>query len=221
MEKMTPFEFRQSVSISKSTGKKAGNLRQLRDVIAEASEESIVHHTYQYFLKGHMLEYTNDFAEWAGESLGERALAEHLSNIDPYNSKEIGALRSELLDLIDGYLDKFPNPKDALPGDEFYLNETVTLIFPMGIRARNLAEFLTAIKYIEGGCIYYHFYEARIRLGGGIDDFSKWFEDALGEKDIAAKIRTIDPLMYTTEQIRTLIAGVVEEEVRRDMEVIQ
>ncbi len=218
---MAPFEFRQSVSINKSTGKKAGNLRELRDVIAEASEESIVHHTYQYFLKGHMLEYTNDFAEWAGESLGERALAEHLSNVDPFNSKETGALRSELLDLVDDYLDKFPNPKDALPGDEFYLNETVTFIFPMGVRARNLAEFLTAIKYIEEGCIYYHFYEARIRLGGGIDDFSKWFEDALGEKDIAAKIRTIDPLMYTTEQIRLLIAGVVEEEVRRDMEVIQ
>lgn len=217
---MAPFEFRQSVSISKSTGKKAGNLRQLRDVIAEATEESIVHHTYQYFLKGHMLEYTNDFAEWAGESLGERALAEHLSNIDPYNSKEIGALRNELLELIDEYLDKFPNPKEAMAGDEFYLNEMVTIIFPMGVRARNLAEFLAAIKYIEEGCIYYHFYEARIRLRG-TDDFSKWFEDALEERDIAAKIRAIDPLMYSTEQIRLFIAGMVEEEVRRDMEVIQ
>jgi hypothetical protein len=221
MEKMAPFAFKQSVSIDKSTGKKAGNLLQLREVIAEASEESIIHHTYRYFLKGHMLEYTNDFAEWTGESLGERALAEYLSNIDPYNFKEIGALRNELVDLIDGYLDQFPNPKDALSGDEFYLGETVTFIFPMGIRARNLAEFLTAIKYIEERCIYYHFYEARIRFGGGIDDFSRWFEDALGEKDIAAKIRTIDPFMYTTEQIRTLIAGVVEDEVRRNMEVIQ
>jgi len=218
---MASFEFKQSVSIDKSTGKKAGNLLQLREVIAQASEESIIHHTHRYFLKGHMLEYTNDFAEWTGESLGERALAEHLSNIDPYDYKEIGTLRNELVDAVDGYLDQFPNPKDALPGDEFYLGETVTFIFPMGIRARNLAEFLTAIKYIEERCIYYHFYEARIRLAGGIDDFSRWFEDALGEKDIAAKIRTIDPLMYTTEQIRTLIAGVVEEEVRRNMEVIQ
>jgi hypothetical protein len=221
MEKMAPFEFKQCVSIHKSTGKKAGNLRQLRDIIAEASEESIVHHNYQYFQKGHMLEYTNDFAEWAGESLGEKALAEHLSNIDPYDFKEIGALRKELLDLIDDYLDKFPNPKKAMAGDEFYFNETVTFIFPVGIRARNLAEFFAAIKYIDEDCIYYHFYEARIRLGRGSDDFSRWFEDTLGEKDLAGKIRAVDPLMYTVEQIRTFIAGLVEEEVRRDMEEIK
>ena len=220
MDETMSFEFKQCVSIHKSTGKKAGNLRELRDVIAEASEESIVHHNYQYFLKGHMLEYTNDFAEWVGESLGEKALAEHLSNIDPYDFKEIGALRNELLGLLDDYLDGFPNPKEAMPGDELYFNETVTLIFPAGIRARNLAEFFAAIKYIEEDCIYYHFYEARIRLGRGSDDFSRWFEDTLGEKDLAGKIRAIDPLMYTVEQIRMIIAGLVEEAVRRDMEVI-
>lgn len=221
MDETTPFEFRQCVSIHKSTGKKAGNLRELRDVIAGATEESIVHHNYQYFQKGHMREYTNDFAEWVGESLGEKALAEHLSNIDPFAFKEIGALRDELLGLIDDHLERFPHPKEARPGDELYFNETVTLIFPVGIRARNLAEFFAAIKYIEEACIYYHFYEARIRLGWGSDDFSRWFEDTLGEKDLAGKIRAIDPLMFTTEQIRTFITGLVEEEVRRDMEVIK
>ena len=220
MDETTSFEFMQCVSIHKSTGKKAGNLRQLRDVIAEASEESIVHHNYQYFQKGRMREYTNDFAEWVGESLGEKALAEHLSNIDPYDFKEIGALRNELLGLIDYYFDRVPKPKEAMPGDEFYFTETVTLIFPVGIRARNLAEFFAAIKYIEEDCIYYHFYEARIRLGRGNDDFSRWFEDTLGEKDLAGKIRAVDPLMYTVEHIRTFIAGLVEETVRRDMEAI-
>ena len=221
MDELTPFEFKQCVSIHKSTGKKAGNLRELRNVIAEASEDSIVHHNYQYFQKGHMLEYTNDFAEWVGESLGEKALAEHLSNIDPYDFKEIGALRNELLELIDDYLDKFPRLKESMPGDELYFNETVTLIFPVGIRARNLSEFFAAIKYIEEDCIYYHFYEARIRLGRESDDFSRWFEYTLGEKDLAGKIRAVDPLMYSVEQIRTFIAGLVEEEVRRDMEVIR
>lgn len=221
MDETTPFEFRQCVSIHKSTGKKARSLREMRDVIAGASEESIVHHNYQYSLKRHMPEYTNDFAEWVGEDLGEKALAEQLSNIDPYDFKEIGALRNELLEVIDAYLARFPNLREAMPGDEFYFNETVTLIFPVGIRARNLAEFLAAIKYIEEDCVYYHFYEARIRLGRGSDDFSRWFEDTLGEKDLAAKMRAVDPLMYTTEQMRAFIEGLVEEEVRRDMEVIK
>ena len=214
------FEFKQCISILKSTGKKAKNLQKLRDVIAVVSEECIFHHTYQYFIKGHILEYTNDFAHWAGESLEERALSENLSNIDPYVFKTINDLRNELLNVMDYYIEKFPEPRQAMPGDEFYFNETVTLIFPIGIRAKNLAEFLTAIKYIDAGSIYYHFYEARIRLGSGIDDFSRWIEDAFGKKELVELIRAIDPFMHNLEGIREHITEAVEEEVRKDMEVI-
>ncbi len=219
-EVIEPFEFKQCISILKSTGEKAKNLRELRNIIALINDDCIFHHTYQYFIKGHILEYTNDFAHWAGESLEERALSEQLSNIDPYDFKEINDLRKRLLDVIDEYLEMFPEPREAMPGDEFFFNETVTLIFPVGIRAKNLAEFLTAIKYIDAGSIYYHFYEARIRLGGGIDDFSRWIEDAFGKKELVEKIRSIDPFMHDLEGVRKHIAEVVEEEVKKDMEVI-
>ncbi len=219
-EKIEPFEFRQCVSILVSTGKKAKDLHELRNMIATISDESIFHHTYQYFLKGHILEYTNDFAQWAGESLEERALAEHLSNIDPYEFKDIKNLREKIILVIDEYLKNFPEPRMAASGDEFFFNETVTIIFPVGIRAKNLAEFLTAIKFIDTGCIYYHFYEARTRLGGGIDDFSRWIEDAFEKKELANKIRSIDPFMHNIEEIREHLLEVVEEEVRKDMEVI-
>lgn len=219
-EIIEPFEFKQCISILKSTGKKAKNLRELRDAIEVVSDECIFHHTYQYFIKGHVLEYTNDFAHWAGESLEERALSEHLSNIDPYDFKNINNLRNELLGVIDEYLKRFPEPREAMPGDEFCFNETMTLIFPVGIRAKNLAEFLTAIKYVETGSVYYHFYEARIRLGGGIDDFSRWIEDAFGKKELAERIRAIDPFMHNLEEIREHVGEAVEEEVRNDMEVI-
>lgn len=219
-EIIEPFEFKQCISILKSTGKKAKNLRELRDAIEVVSEECIFHHTYQYFIKGHILEYTNDFAHWAGESLEERALSEHLSNIDPYDFKNINNLRNELLGVIDEYLKSFPEPREAMPGDEFCFNETMTLIFPVGIRAKNLAEFLTAIKYVETGSVYYHFYEARIRLGSGIDDFSRWIEDAFGKRELVELIRAIDPFMHNLEGIREHITEAVEEEVRKDMEVI-
>ncbi len=219
-EIIEPFEFNQCISILKATGKKAKNLRQLKEIIAEISEACIFHHTYQYFLKGHALEYTNDFAHWAGESLEERALSEHLSNIDPYDFESLSDLRNKLLEVIDYYLRDFTEPREAMAGDEFCFNETVTLIFPIGIRAKNLAEFLTAIKYIDAGSIYYHFYEARMRLGGGVDDFSRWIEDAFGKKELIAKIRSIDPFMHTIEGIRKHLEEAVEDEVRRDMEVI-
>jgi hypothetical protein len=219
-EIIEPFEFRQCLSILKSTGKKARNLQELKDVIAVISDECIFHHTYQYFIKGHILEYTNDFAHWAAESLEERALSESLSNIDPYDFTSITNLRNELIKVIDKYLALFPSSREAMPGDEFYFNETVTFIFPVGLRARNLAEFMTAIKFIDPVSIYYHFYEARIRLGKGTDDFSRWIEDSLGKEALAGRIRSIDLFMHTIEEIRGHIVGAIEEEVRKDMEVV-
>jgi hypothetical protein len=216
MAEIRPFEFKQCVSILKSTGKKAKNLRELRDIISLVSDEAIFHHTYQYFLKGHILEYTNDFAHWAGESLEERELSEQLSNIDPYAFKSIDELRKELTRAIDGYLERFPEPREAMIGDEFYFNETITLNFPAGVMVKNLAEFLIAIKYIDAAAIYYHFYEARIRLG--VDDFSSWIE-ALGKRGLAEKIRSIDPFMHSIEGIRGHIVAMVEDEVKRDMEM--
>ena len=220
MEKVNSvFEFRQSASIIKSTGEKAGTLRELRDGIAKISPESIYHHTYQYLQKGLIREYTNDFAHWSGESLEERALSERLSNIDPYTYVSIDDLRNEILAVIDDYLQKFPEPRGAMQKDEFFFSQAVTLVFPAGTRAKNLAEFLMAIKYVDSGCIYYHFYEARKRLGETVDDFTTWLESALDKKELAARIRAIDPFMHPIEGIREHIAGAVEEELKRDMEL--
>ena len=213
------FEFKQCITMHKHRGKKAKNLREFRNALETVSKRSVFHHTYQYFLKGHILEYTNDFAQWAGESLEERALAEHFSNIDPYDFTDIEELRKELVRQVDEYLLQFPEPRDALSGDEFFFNETVTLVFPSGVRARNLAEFLMAIKYVEGSALYYHFFDARQRLGRS-DDFSAWFEDALGKSELAARVRSIDPFMHSLDGIRERIAAAVEDEVRRDMEAM-
>lgn len=214
-----PFEFKQCISIVKSTGKQAKNLRQLRNLISTTTDESIFHHVYQYFLKGHMLEYTNDFAQWAGESLEERALAERLSSIDPYTFTSVNRVRKELIREIDSFLEDFPEPADVVRGNEFYFNETVSLVFPVGVRTKNLAEFLVAIEHIDAGSIYYHFYDSRVRLGEGVvDDFSRWIEHTLFRKKLADRIRAIDPFMHSIENIREHVKEIVEEYVRADME---
>ncbi len=221
MAEMTGFfEFKECVSISKATGQSARTLRELRDIIAVVSRESIFHHTYQYFLNGHMLEYTNDFANWAGESLEERALAEQLSSIDPYDFTSVDDLRQTIVKVIDDYSARFPEPRAAIQGEEFHFIETVTFIFPMGIRVKNLAEFLTALRFVDSGSLYYHFYEARMRLGGGVDDFSRWIEDLFDKQELVQSIRAIDPFMHSVEGIREHLIEAVEEEVRRDMEGI-
>ena len=213
-----PFEFRQCTTILKATGMKASNLKELRHIISIVSDDSIFHHTYQYFLKEHILEYTNDFAHWAGESLEERAIAEELSNIDPYECGSIGELRSALLSVIDSCLARVPGDRNTLPGDEFFFNETITYVFPAGVWARNLAEFLMALKFVDAGSIYYHFYEARMRVPGSFDDFSLWMDQALNKKELADKVRAIDPFMHSTSEIRAYISEIVMQEVSRDME---
>jgi hypothetical protein len=219
MDEIKPFEFMECVTILKSTGKTARNISELRAVIAFISDKSLFHHTYQYFLKGHVLEYTNDFAHWVAESLEKRELSERLSSIDPFSFEGLSHLRQEILQSIDDYIADFPEPRDAIPGDEFYFNETVTIIFPVGMWAKNLAEFLLAVRYVDPASIYYHFYEARIRHG--TDDFSTWIEDVLGNKELARAICDIDPFMHNIEGIRAHIVEAVENDVRHDMEVIR
>jgi hypothetical protein len=214
-----PFKFRQCTIIIKSTGRKARNLKELRDLIGDVSDESLFHHIYQYFLKGHILEYTNDFAQWAGESLEERALAERLSSLDPYVFASLADLRKAFRGVIDEYLTNFPEPRDVMPGDEFDANEAVTFVFPAGVRAHNLAEFLMAMKYIDPGSIFYHFYDARVRLGSRTDDFSSWVETVLDKKELAGRIKAIDPFMHDLEGIRQHIIQEIEAEVKKDMEV--
>jgi hypothetical protein len=86
------------------------------------------------------------------------------------------------------------------------------------VRARNLAEFLMAMKYAEGSTLYYHFYDARTRLAAGADDFSLWMEESLEKPELARRVRAIDPFVHNLEAIRERIIEAVEEEVKRDME---
>ncbi len=222
MEKgIEPFKFKQCVSIVKSTGKSAKNLGELRILISKAGDESIFHHTHQYFLKGHILEYTNDFAEWAGVNLEERALAERLSCVDPYILKSVTEVRKELIREIDSFLADTPEPRNVITGNEFYLNETLNLAFPIGVTANNLAEFLVEIEHIDKASIYYHFFDSRVRLGEGVvDDFSRWIEHGLGKTKLADSIRAIDPFVHSIEKIREHIMEVVEEHVRSEMEEV-
>ncbi len=215
---MQPFVFKQCTNILKATQRRAVTIRELMSGISEVSEASIFHHTYQYFLKGHMLEYTNDFAQWVGEALEEKTLSEHLAIIDPYAYDKIADLRTRLVGVIEDYLGHFPEPRPALAGNEFHFNESATIVFPTGIVAHNLAEFLQGLKYVDSSSIYYHFYEGRSRGVYGPDDFSTWLSEKANEPELSGRLRHIDPFMYDIEGMRKLIVQIVEQKVQKDME---
>ena len=209
------FKFYECFALTKLTGRRASGILQLLEILQQISTDSIFHHMHQYFLKPHVIasEFPNDFSVWAAESLEEHSLAEGLANVNPFEFSNIEGVRSELVRIITEYLKNFPQPRPVLPGREFLFNEGVTIVLPTGIEAATLEDFARALHEVDFSSIYFHFYEARLRLGKQRDDLSEFLDTCLSCSDIAGKIKRLDPYMYSTEILRNKIIKIVEESI--------
>lgn len=207
------FQFFECFALIKMTGRKAADIIEFIEVLRTVSPEAIFHHMHQYFLKPHVIppEYPNDFAVWVSEFLGERSLAEGLANLNPYEFASIEDLRSAIIKTITDYLKSYPVVRKVLPGQEFFFNEGVTLVIPTGLEAEHMHEFVRMLKEVNNSSIYFHFYEARLRLGKKTDDFSLFLETCLECPSIALSIKKLDPYMYSTDELREKILKLMEE----------
>lgn len=217
MATVNPFKFYQCVTLIQMTGRRAGDILDLLEILKQISPEAIFHHMHQYFLKPHVKapEYPNDFAVWVADALGEQNLAEGLANLNPFDFESIEDVRSELIRIITEHLKDYPPPRPVLPGREFFFNEAITFVIPTGMEASSLGDFPKALKEVNSTSIYFHFYEAKLRLGKRQDDFSLYFESCLECPGLADKIKSLDPYMYSTEVLRNKIIKLVEEELWR------
>ena len=207
-----PFRFYECTALVRMTGRRASDIVEFLEIIRNVSPESIFHHMHQYFLKPHVRppEYPNDFAVWVAYALEGKSLAEGLANLNPFEFSSIEDIRQEIIRIIMDYLKNYPPPRPVLPGGEFFFNEGITLVIPTDFQAENLEEFLRALKEVDGSSIYFHFYEAKLRLGKEQDDFSRFFEECLSCGELARRIKSLDPYMYSTEVLRSKIIGLVE-----------
>ncbi len=85
---------------------------------------------------------------------------------------------------------------------------------PTSYVAHNLGDFVEIMRKVTIDSIYFHIYEARLRLQKGTNDFSIWMEDSLGEKELADRIASIDPYVYTLENLRSRIIEQVDNYIR-------
>lgn len=207
------FKFHECVALTRLTGRKASDILELLEIIKNVSPDSIFHHMHQYFLKPHVIppEFPNDFAVWVSEALGERGLAEGLANLNPYGFSNIEDVRAGLVRIITEYLNNFPAPRPVLPGEEFFFNEGVTFIIPTGLEALHRHDMVRLLKEVDSSSIYFHFYEARMRLGKQGDDFSQFLEQCLDCHGLANRIKALDPYMYTTEVLRNKLIDIMGE----------
>jgi hypothetical protein len=210
-----PFRFSTRLHLTELTGLRAATLTQLAGIIKEVPGSCIYHHTHR-FLQQHQFfspEPPNDFAYWVTEILGEKELGERLASIDTIQFSSIHDLRTEIIATIEAYLKENPlaRLKFAREGEEFFFLKSVSFILPTSYAANDLAEFIEILKKITIDSIYFHIFEARLRLEKKTNDFSNWIETSIGDKELSLELAGLDPYTRTLEDLRGAIIGIIEK----------
>jgi len=203
------FRFYTRLNLSELTGLKAFSLEELLECVKVVPESSIYHHTHRFLQQHQYLspEPPNDFAYWVVNSLGEKELGEELASVDTVQFDTIAELRQAFISIIEKYVKKENGSKVRLTNrrDAFYFIKSVSFILSTGYEANDLSEFCHIMKNISIDSIYFHIFEARLRIGKKSNDFSYWIENSVGNKRLADSISKLDPYTYTLEDLRNTI----------------
>lgn len=213
-----PFIFHTRLNLSELTGLRARTLKQMVHHLKSVPDSCIYHHTHRFLQQHQYLspEPPNDFSYWVSNALGERDLAEDLASVDTVQFETIAALREKIIATIETHLESDPDSasKFANKVESFYFIKSVSIIFPTSHVARSLGEFADSLKSVTVDSLYYHIFEARLRLGRGENDFSYWLRTSLGEARLADAIARLDPYTYTLDELRTRIVTMVERRIK-------
>lgn len=209
-----PFRFHTRLHLSELTGLRAATLAQLLEHLRTVPGSCIYHHTHRYLQQHQYLspEPPNDFAHWAANELGDEELGEKLASIDTVRFPTIRRLRNRIVAVIEEHMERSHSARRrfADEGEEFHFIKSVSFVIPTNHLAWDLREFADVLGRITVDSIYYHVFEARLRLERGRNDFSYWIETSLGEKGIADEISRLDPYTHTLENLRKSIIRIVE-----------
>jgi len=203
---MSVFEFKTEIHLVKLLGLKAKNVKELYETLKSAPLSSVYYHTHRFLKQHHFLspEPPNDFAYWIKNTLNVKNLAETMASVDTVKFSRLEELRYELCHLMAEWLNQEFPVNDCSKGEEFHFMSCQTFVLPTGYRARNLEEFIEKIKIVDINSIYFHIFEAKLRLKKEQNDFQTWLEE-IGEKKLAEKLSNLDPYNMTLENLRKKI----------------
>ena len=216
-----PFRFYTRLHLKELTGLKATNIYELVDILKKVDDAVIYYHTHNFIEEFQYLtpQPANDFALWVSDALGDQVLGEKLSNIDTFEFSTIGALRERIIDVIEDEVAKRKDINNAPYGREFHFIRSISAIVPTSYVTHDLREFIEMLKLVSLDTLYFHIFESRLRLHKGVNDFSIWINDCLGEKALADEIAVLDPYTYTLEGLRSMIISIIEKHLEREYAV--
>ena len=211
-----PFRFYSRLHLKEVTGLKACDLTELVSTLKKVPGSVIYYHTHN-FLEEHQYltpEPANDFALWVSDELGDEVLGEKLASIDTFGFPTIAALRARIIGVIEDYMAKNPDGRAASPGREFRFIRSISVVLPTPYTAHDLREFVEVLRKISINSLSFHIFEARLRLQKGVNDFSIWIQDCLGDDDLADRLAYLDPYNYTLEGLRSTIIQLIEKRIK-------
>ena len=211
-----PFRFSTSLILQEATGLRAATLAQLAQLLREVPDGCIYHHTHHFLLihQSFTPEPANDLAYWVTEVLGEELLGERLAGIDIMAYASLSALREVLVRTVEEYLRDSPTARLRFvsAGQEFFFVKSVHVIMPTPYTATTLAEFAQALERVSLHALYFHMFDARLRIGRTTNDFALWVSEQLGLQKLGERMAHLDPYAHTLDALRQTLLSLIAEE---------
>lgn len=207
-----PFHFYTQLHLIKLLGIKAKNPVKVLEGLKKVPTSSVYYHTHRFLQQHHYLspEPPNDFAYWITDVLGLEELGELLASVDTVSFKTLEELRAEYVKILTAYVSKGKHIVDCEDGEEFHFMSCKTFVLPTPYLAHNLNEFIEILNKITVNSLYFHMFEARMRLKRDENDFGNWFR-SIGENKLAKDLLRLDPYNVTLEGLREDIIKLVSK----------
>lgn len=213
-----PFRFYTRLSLSELTGLRASTLQQLAKITKDMPDSCIYNHTHRFLQQHQYLspKSPSDFSYWVGNILGEKELGNRLADIKIMEFGSVDSLRRKIVATISQYLRQRPLSRLRYSGesDAFYFTKSISFVFPTNYIVHSLKEFVEALNRIAIDSLYFHIFDARLRLGRGANDFSNWIRNSVADEKLADEISKLDPYAYTLEELRAAIIQLVERRLK-------
>lgn len=213
-----PFTLKDCSLVAIATGRKAQNLREMRDILQDIHEGSIYYHFWGGLLRPRFddPQFNNDFAIWSHYSLHDNVLAERLAVIDPTDFLDIVSLRQELIEIIEQRLEEIGDPAWAPSDRQFHFVRCQVVVFDTGVLIQSPEQLTAVIPEMSLGSVFYHFIDARRRFPYGLDDFRAWLTGFSGAFDEVCRfLAGVDPYFINLADLRKALSSVFESCFRR------
>ena len=209
-----PFRMVRTYHLARPTGDRVRDAEGLLLAARTAPEAILERHLLQCYLRPEFEAsgYPNDFAIWAADNLGDHALAEALSGLHPYRSRDWEEIRSRLVEAIEGRLWEDDSYRRVRPGRELFLEDAVTIVIETGVSAKDVNELRDLIAGARPGDLFHHVHRAGFESADCRNDFATWVEAELGLGDLAGALAAIDFPYFTLEELRAKLLATLEDQ---------